>query len=563
MADTTKTSNKPGEQDRQRQEIKRLRSTCALYDKYAPRWQYYLDAYEGGNEFATNKAHLFRHFRENDADYKDRVKRAHYLNYCEALVDFFTDFIFADAIVRTAGKDDAADTFYHEFLMDVNKKGEDVDTFMRQVCEDMQIFGMCYVLVDSPKIGTRLTKLQEKTLGVRPYWVLIRPDEILDWIVDAFDQLQYMKRQQIVETLVDGVKKTVERYTEWTPDNVTISDIDISLGEAKPVLGQKEVLTNAMKEVPVSRFFYKRTKKDRAIGKSFLVDLADNNREVLNLTSLIGEFLYRQCFNMLAMEDDTTETDEDSSQAAFGPSNVLLFPRESKHAPHYVSPPSDPAKILQLERDKIVAEMYKRSHQDMVNDLFNGGKASGHSKQMSFSTTVPKIAQRADVLERGEQRLMALTYKYRSAAWAGKIKYKDRYEITNLTDSLAQLQTLFSTLQIGSATFIQDQLIRMVHEFDGKMSPDTRKTIEAEINAMDMNEYVTTQKLAFLGRASLSDLAGQAVDGSDATALSLAAASKSAPVAAAPTRKPSTTAELSSESTKVAKPGGRKAAGKK
>lgn len=556
----TPSKNRTGEANRQRQEIKRLRSTHELYDKYLPRWQFYLDSYEGGDDYTSNTVYLDQHFREADQDYKDRLKRAHLLNYCETLTDFTTDYIFADAINRHGGDNDAADTFYTDFLADVNKKGEDVDTFMRQVCTETKIFGEVFVLVDSPTVASRLTKAQEQRLGIRPYWVLIRPTEMLDWVYDPFDKMLYMKRQQIVEFMDGTTKRTVERYYEWTPEQVKITDVDITQGVDKPVLGAPQNIDNrlAQKVVPIQRFIYQRSMKDRGMAVSYLIDIARNNREVYNLTSLLQEFLYRQCFNMLAMESDPNETDEEESQSSFGTTNVLLFPKDAKHAPHYVSPPVDPAKFIAQERQLIVQEMYKRTHQDLVNELTNGNKASGHSKQMSFSTTVPKIAAMADILERGEMALMSLTYLYRKQTWKGKIKYKDRYEITNLTDAMQQLQTLFKDMQLQSDTFIKQQMIRMVHEFDGKIPADQMKQIEKEINNMNMTEWYATQKLAYIGRAAQSDLADVAVEGKvpaqDAKALAAQSAAE---------RKPSSSAELASESSKTPKPGGRKAQGKK
>src|SRR3954462_8556296 len=80
-------------------ELKRLPSTNECYDKYADRWEFYLSAYEGGEAFACAK-NLFKHQRENNEDFNDRAKRVHNNNYCETLVDFFTNFIFAERIDR-------------------------------------------------------------------------------------------------------------------------------------------------------------------------------------------------------------------------------------------------------------------------------------------------------------------------------------------------------------------------------------------------------------------------------------------------------------------------------
>lgn len=500
-------------------EIERLRSKHLLYEEYKPKWDFYLRAYEGGEAFA-NKENLFKHPREHQDDYNERLQRIHYLNYCEPLVDFFTDFIFGETIQRNGGSNEA---FFDNFVDDVNLKGEDISEFMREVAEDFQIFGMCYVLVDAPlrDPNERLTKAQEQKLGLRPYWVIVRPDEVYDWIIDQFDRFQYVKRYEhrtsyipagVPEMNADAAvaansagdeiislstKQEIERYTEWTPNAVIISEIDVT-EPTKPRLLPKQILPNKLGVVPMEVFRFKRSKIHKFMGNSFLTDLSYNNREVMNLTSLLQEFLYRQCFNILAVETDQSLNAAEQQEGELGTANMLTYPKGA-NPPTYVAPSSDPADKLMEERQRLVNEMYKRAAQDTVNELFNGGKSSGFSKAQSFSTTVPKIANRAEILQDGENRLMDLTMRYMGKSWDGKIKYKDRYEITNITDAITQITSIFRDLQLPSPTFAKQELKRLVHELDGQIQPSDMVTIEAEIDKIDFNGWMETQKEALIG----------------------------------------------------------------
>jgi hypothetical protein len=555
MAASVTTRQVKSANDRMKAEIKRLRSYNELYEKYSPKWEFFLNAYEGGSDFANNPANLFRHVREHQKDFDDRVSRSHYLNYCEPLVEFFTDFIYQETIQRDGAANAA---FFNDFKSDVNKKGEDIDTFMKEVCNDAQIFGHMFVIVDAPTSPARLTKAQQAAAGIRPYWVSVRPDEVLDWVADAFDKVLYLKRRQIM-TLLDTTsmtKRLVERYTEWTLDQIKITDVDITDGDDKAVLLPATEVANKLGEVPIHIFRYKRSKRDRWMGKSFLNSLAGNNREVMNLTSLLQEFLYRQCFNMLAMQIDQNQDQEEQQQGEFSSSNILLYPKDAAHVPAYVSPPIAPAKFLQEERQRIVTEMFKYAHQDLVNELNNGQKASGYSKQQSFVTSATKIASRADILQRGEMRLMQLTMKYMKTKWDGTIKYKDNYNVTNVADSLAQLKQLFTDMQLRSETMLKIQLKRMVHEIDGKLTPDQIKSVEAEIDKMDTDKWFETMELSLIGRAAMSpEAATSAVAGPAPKEAAAQSASGRA-------RKPSTStaSEVASEASKKPKPGGRTAA---
>ena len=554
-----------GKGDKDKREIERLRGACALYQKYVPLWQFYLAAYEGGKDFAS-PSNIFRHPREHPDDFNERAKRLYYHNYCYPLVDFFTTFIFTETIQRDADDDGARDD-YNAFVGNVNKKGEDITTFMTQVCDDMQIFGMSYVLVDAPaQPSENMTKAQQEEQGISPYWVLVKPTEVLDWAHDSFDNFIYLKRVEYQTRIGAGMgKQLVERYSEWSQSEIKISEIDVTNPDEPVLLSSGGVMGNKIGKIPFLVARYKRGKTDKFMGMSFLNDLAWIGREVMNLTSLLQEFLYRQCFNILAMERDPSVPEIEQMQGEISTANMLKYATGTK-APAYITPPTQPAKFLQDERTSNIMAMYKIAAQDTQNDLFNGGKSSGFSKAVSFQTTVPKIATRAETLEQMEMRLMALTFEFMGKEWKGSVKYKDHYQITNLTDALSQLSTLFKDLQINSKTFAEMQMKRMIDEFDGKLTPDQRKKVYEEIEGIDWDEWFDTMKLGFLGRAALAPETALLMDEPEVkkgAAEALGATSgtgkiadlpvkgkDSVTAAATPTRAQSGSAEISKESKK-------------
>lgn len=474
-------------------ELDRLRYTHELYAPYKTLWDFYLSAYEGGSDFAKAE-NLFKHPRENQEDYNERTLRLHNTNYCEPLVDFFTGFIFNEPVERSGGSDDV---WYREFIADVNRKKQGVDKFMAEVSDDMQIFGMSYVLVDAPPVPVDriVTKADEQAMGLRPYWVLIKPDEILDWVTDEFDTFLYVKRRQYMSR-VGGVK--IERYTEFYQDMIQVTDVDVT-DMGKPEIISRQEFANTLEKIPLVVFRYKRSKRHPYMGISFLKDFAGNNREILNLTSLLQEFLYRQAFNILVRQVDPNIPQAEQIEGNTGTANVMEYPKDAQ-APSYIAPDSTPAKFISDERSRIKSEMFSRAAQDTVNELFNGEKRSGFSQAQSFSRTVPFISSRAETLEAGENELMTLTMERRGKKWTGKVKYKDRYEITNLTDALTQLQIILRDLALPSETFAKEELKRMAREFDGKLPRDTVAKIMSDIDNMDFKEWQQLQEDALVGK---------------------------------------------------------------
>jgi hypothetical protein len=484
--------------DADRKEIDRLRTSHFLYQRYAPEWDMYLAAYEGGPDFADKK-HIFKHFRENEDDFNDRASRLHYINYCDQIVDFFTNFIFAETIDRTSGATGGS-AFYDEFIKNVDKKNTSVNDYMRDISDEVQIFGMVYTLVEAPPlpVGQPVTKQTEKDLGITPYWVLLRPNEVLDWIVDDFDRFAYVKRRQIENRVSSEGILTIEKYTEFYEDRIQTSSIDIT-DPQKPKLLVGELVPNSMGMVPLYVHRFKRSKRYPFMGNSFLRDFAYNSREIMNLTSLLQEFLYRQCFNILAKETDSVLPLQSQSEGEIGTSNVIEVPKGAS-MPEYLSPPADPAKFIQSERLSIKQEMFSRASQDTMNELFNGEGKSGFSQAQSFSKTVPFIARRADLLESAENALMALTMKRLGKTWDGRVKYKDHYEITNIQDALTQFLTLARDLGIGSEEFVKTELKRFVKEYDGKLPIDSLRKIEQQIDSMDFAKWQQLQQDALIGR---------------------------------------------------------------
>lgn len=470
-------------------EILRLRETHDLWKLFNPQWAFYLSAYEGGQSFTTAE-NLFKHQRENSADYDDRVQRLHYFNYCAPLVDFFTNFIFSETIHRDGGSDQK---FYEDFSKNVNMKGDDIVTFMRTVCEDMQIFGMAYVLIDAPQVnlpdGLIVTKYVEQQLNLRPYWCLLKPDEIIDWETDEFGNYMYMKRLQNLTQRFAGRKVLLQKYSEFYPNETVITYVDVTDPQKPKIFGSPVTYPNSLGEIPILSIRYKRNKMYPDMATSFLVDLAYNNREVMNQTSLLQEFLYRQAFNILAKEVDTQIPMQSQEEGVAGTANVLEYPKGA-NPPNYLSPASDPAQEIRAERLFIVSEMYKRAAQDVMSELFNGEGASGFSKAQGFAKTVPFITSRADNLEQFENKLTQKTWQFQGKDWNGSVKYKDRYEVTNLNDYMTQLTMLFKDLKFPSETFAKEELKRAVAEFDGKISPENRMKIEAEIEKMNFKEWI-------------------------------------------------------------------------
>lgn len=481
----TKLPNGAGEgpADADKKEIRRLRSKHPDYEANESHWRFLLMSYEGGPDYASEDT-LFKHQREQKEDYRDRLKRAHYQNYCCPIVDYVPEFIFNHPIERDATGDikEAFDNFIHN----VDRNGTNLDKFMQQVSEDARLFGHCFVQVDKPsvpaaeKAALSAYDVQQQGLD-QPYLIAVRPLEVLDWRTDQFGNYVYIKRVEYTSVVVGNDIVDIERYTEWTRKSFKVSMIDIS-DRTKEKLLPAETSENAWNVVPFIQIFNKRSKSNRDLGISAIQDIAYQNRDVFNLTSLIGEFLYRQAFNILVMEEDNSVPERSKVEGSLGTSNVLTYPTGVKNAPNYLTPPADPAEFIQSERAKTIQEMYRQAAQDVASELFAASNRSGDAAKQAFGRTVPVIAKAADVLQQAEVQILHLWAKLQSKQWKGKIAYKDSFEITNLQDLVLQLSMIFNSLRVMSPTFIREEWRRIVREFDGRIERETLDKIFTEID---------------------------------------------------------------------------------
>lgn len=88
---------------------------------------------------------------------------------------------------------------------DCDQQGNSIHTFLADVFTESLGYGLCGVLVDSPKVkqpeGRKLTKQEESVLGVRPYMVFIRHNQILGWKAERRNGAMVLTQLRIAECI--------------------------------------------------------------------------------------------------------------------------------------------------------------------------------------------------------------------------------------------------------------------------------------------------------------------------------------------------------------------------
>ena len=147
---------------------KALLQTHPDYDANYYKWEKYLNLYT--SEDISN--YVFRHLRETDGKWQQRVERSYFYNYVKSVTELFTAFLFHHPADRVPGENIADEM--EEIYKDIDRAGTGVVTYMQEVCNYAQVEGQVGILVDLPAVdGEIRSEAERKEMGIRPFCTTI------------------------------------------------------------------------------------------------------------------------------------------------------------------------------------------------------------------------------------------------------------------------------------------------------------------------------------------------------------------------------------------------------
>ena len=472
----------------------RLKQTHPTYAKFASDWQFFADSYEGGSAYTNNGAYLFRHPRETDDDYAERLNRAVYLNLVKKQVDIYAAFIFKDEISRIS-----KDPEFLEFEQNADRKGTPLSQVMSdQLGKFGMVMGHTVTIVDLPRIASAAkTRRQDKELGIRPYVSVYTPAEVKDWAIDGDGNYRWLRVEEDAPDASEwnGERKEPSKiYRTWTREEWFVHDDQGN---------QIDAGKHDLKEVPAVFTPIQEHLRHMDVGQSVVSDTAPLARAIYNYHSVLDEALYRQGFNILAIPVAEKSNVPGKTDAAtrvattLGTNKGIRYPAGSS-PPSYITPPSDPAEVL-MER----IESAKREFIELAklqDRKQNGSEASGVARAYEFHESNSTFAKIAKNLEDGEKKIIRLFYK-----WQGKaekdidvsVTYPTDFNVETLADMLDESIGLLSVN--ASPTFNKLVKKRVVETAFPKLDEKTSDIINDEIDnakPSDELEREVEQRLA-------------------------------------------------------------------
>jgi hypothetical protein len=108
-----------------------------------------------------------------------------------------------------------------EYCEDIDLQGRNMHSFAASVTEEAMAYGICGILVDCPETGGLRTAAEEKAAGVRPYFVQISAESLLDYDseriggIETFTLLRFM--ESVAEKIDDFEEEVVEQVRVLYP----------------------------------------------------------------------------------------------------------------------------------------------------------------------------------------------------------------------------------------------------------------------------------------------------------------------------------------------------------
>jgi hypothetical protein len=224
---------------------------------------------------AAGKTYLPKFKAEAAEDYKARLASSWLFNGMRKTVKDMTGRVFSKSIEITEGSERLKG-----FADNINMQGQDLSTFASDVFKDAFVPGISYIMVDAPRRDGETTRSQAATLGLRPYMVHLRAEDILGFKTGLFGNVLALSMLRIMESVTEDDPK--DPFSQINVDQVRVlsregSAVSVEIyrkNNKDEWLVVDEYQTNA-EEITVIPFYAQRT--GFFMGEPVLEDLADVN----------------------------------------------------------------------------------------------------------------------------------------------------------------------------------------------------------------------------------------------------------------------------------------------
>lgn len=152
------------------------------YQRMEKAWQRLRDVFHGTHALRkAGQAYLPKAEAEHDNDYKLRINRTEAFNGLKRTITGLVGMVTR----RPPTLSDEADQRIVDDCENIDGAGTAFDVLVGTVLQEGLTTGIVAILVDMPDVPADRTKAQEQALGIRPYWVVYRAEQVVSYRTDV------------------------------------------------------------------------------------------------------------------------------------------------------------------------------------------------------------------------------------------------------------------------------------------------------------------------------------------------------------------------------------------
>ncbi len=413
------------------------------YEASAAHWRYYRDHYRGGPDFPA-LGYLVRHHRESRQSYAARVSRSTYVNYCGPVIGLYQAQLWRKSPARNLPPE------LEPLAADVDRRGADMDSFMKRVSTTAQVEGLAFILVDCPRQEGALTRRDEMSAGQRPYLVHLPPSRILDWhfapaVPCGPSRLAYAVIEETVhQPRPFGGRLSLTRYRLWRPDRWELWADSGPPGTGPVMIAQGE---NPLGEIPLTPVY--NLKLDDFSGESSLKDIAPLNNALYQKDSLIDEAEYWAGFPQLALysHDEIGELELSQSRALqLAPGDRAEFLEHSGRA----------MDSLRESRREIKRDIFRIALRQSHEPGSGTRNESAEKRRLDRAEFISSLQERAANFEAAENQVWRLMAAWLELPGPGRVaEYNRAFDLEAVNADLGRL-----LLEAGDKGYIAPEQVK-------------------------------------------------------------------------------------------------------
>ena len=336
-----------------------------------------------------------------------RRDRAYNVNHIARIIGKINQYVFARAPERDGVDED--------FARDVTLSQMGINRYWRRVSSLMSAARWCWVAVDAPEPPIDpatgqpliLSVAQKRESGIRPYWSIYTPNEVVDWAFDGQGRLLWLLSEHSEYANGDPEAEAVESTFRvlWEPGRVRKfildddgKEVDSVVEAANPPATVPFVLVGEINDCP-----------------HWVDDAELMQRAILDLSSANHEALYKQVYAQLVMAASAAQNaaqalNVEVSQAVdqiVGAAYPIFEEADEKGISRYLIPTAADLAILRADINNVKSDLFDFVGMSLKPD--SRQVESAEAKAWDHLDVAAFLRQQSQDLQEAETRLIELT----------------------------------------------------------------------------------------------------------------------------------------------------------